>query len=427
MINDRDHRARCNLFVGSRTGWKGSSAEDKVSHVGGPMWKTFASLFFAVAVAMLGIGIIAPILPVYVKTFSASGLMVGIIMGAFSLSRGLLGPFIGRLSDRVGRKRILVAGLGIFALVSLCYSLAGNVWQLVLVRVIQGAASVMVTPIAQGYVGDISPVGKEGQMMNLFYSSMFIGVGLGPLLGGALADLWSVHAAFAGMGILSALSLLLVAMTVPVDHIQSRTKKAEPISQRPIVPLRQIAKNDAVKAILVYVATRGFWRQGFNTFYPLFAGPVLGWSSLEIGYVMSGYFIAGGLFQIPFGFLADRWPRNPQIILGSFAAPLLLLLVPYVNSLAWVMVVVFSIGMLSAFSRASILAIRTELGRTHGMATLAGLHGSAFAAGQMIGPMACGAAVDLFGITAAFPLGSLIGVLGSFAVIVWLRKAARTG
>ena len=374
---------------------------------------------------MLGIGIIAPILPLYVETFSASGLMIGIIMGAFSLSRGLLGPFVGRLSDRIGRKRFILAGLGIFAVVSLFYSLAGNIWQLVLVRIFQGAASVMVTPIAQGYVGDITPIGKEGRMMNLFYSSMFIGVGLGPLLGGVLTDLWSYHAAFAGMGILSALSLLLIAVTLPTDHGQA---KRLPEEQRPrsIIPLRQIAKNDAVKAILAYVATRGFWRQGFNTFYPLFAVSMLGWSASDVGYIMSGYFIAGGLFQIPFGFLADRWPRNPQIILGSFAAPLMLLLIPFMRSFAGVMAVVFSIGMLSAFSRASILAIRTELGRTHGMATLAGLHGSAFASGQMIGPVVCGAVVDVFGLSAVFPFGSLIGGLGSFAVILWLRRAARS-
>ena len=387
------------------------------------MWKTFASLFIAVAVAMLGIGIISPILPLYVETFSASGLVIGIIMGAFSLSRGLLGPFVGRLSDRIGRRRFLLAGLGIFALVSLCYSLAGNVWQLILVRIIQGAASVMVTPIAQGYVGDITPVGKEGRMMNLFYSSMFIGVGVGPLLGGVLTDMWSYHAAFAGMGILSALSLLLVAMTLPADHVQVRRTQTK--RQRSIIPLRQIAKHDAVKAILTYVATRGFWRQGFNTFYPLFAVAILGWSASEVGYIMSAYFIAGGLFQIPFGFLADRWPRHPQIILGSFGAPLVLLLIPFVRSFSGVMAVVFSIGMLSAFSRASILAIRTELGRSHGMATLAGLHGSAFASGQMIGPIICGVMVDLFGVSAAFPFGSLVGVLGSVGVILWLRRAAK--
>lgn len=396
-----------------------------MSTVGGiRMWKTFASLFFAVAVAMLGIGIIAPILPLYVETFAASGLMIGIIMGAFSLSRGLLGPFVGRLSDRIGRKRFILVGLGIFAAVSLCYSLAGNVWQLILVRILQGAASVMVTPIAQGYVGDITPLGKEGRMMNLFYSSMFIGTGLGPLLGGVLTDLWSVHAAFAGMGILSFVSLLMVAMTLPADHSRIQVRRSE---QRPrsIIPLRQIAKHDGVKAILAYVATRGFWRQGFNTFYPLFAVSMLGWSASEVGYIMSGYFIAGGLFQIPFGFLADRWPRHPQIILGSFAAPLMLLLIPFMRSFAGVMVVVFSIGMLSAFSRASILAIRTELGRTHGMATLAGLHGSAFASGQMIGPVVCGVVVDVFGLSAVFPFGSLVGGLGSLAVIVWLRRAAR--
>lgn len=387
------------------------------------MWKTFASLFLAVAVAMLGIGVIAPILPLYVETFSATAMMIGIIMGSFSLSRGLLGPLVGRLSDRIGRKRILMAGLGIFAIVSLCYSLAANTWQLIVIRVIQGAASVMVTPIAQGYVGDISPIGKEGRMMNLFYSSMFIGVGLGPLLGGALTDLWTYHAAFAGMGLLSLLSLLLVAITVPVDHVRAKT--STPREKQAIVPLHQIAKNDAVKAILVYVATRGFWRQGFNTFYPLFAVPVLGWSTSQVGYIMSAYFIAGGLFQIPFGFLADRWPRRPQIILGSFAAPLLLLLVPFVHSFSGVMAVVFSIGVLSAFSRASILAIRTELGRSHGMATLAGLHGSAFAFGQMIGPVACGGAVDLLGVTAAFPLGSAVGVLGSLGVILWLRRSAK--
>jgi len=390
------------------------------------MWSTFASLFIAVAVAMLGIGIIAPILPLYADTLSTSALAIGGIMAAFSLSRGVLGPFVGRWSDRVGRKRILLLGLGTFALVSLCYSLASTVWQLIVVRAVQGAASVMVTPIAQGYVGDMTPVGREGRMMNLFYAAMFIGVGLGPLLGGVLSDLWSYHAAFAGMGLLSTISLILVAWTVPADHAQPERRVAARGDASPIVPLRQITRHNTVKAILTYVATRGFWRQGFNTFYPLFAVSTLGWSSSDVGTVMSAYFIAGGLFQIPFGVLADRWPRKPQILLGSFAAPLLLLLIPFVRGYPAVLAVVFSIGALSAFSRASILAIRTELGRSHGMATLAGLHGSAFASGQMLGPVVCGGVVDAFGLAAAFPFGSLVGVLGSIGVILWLRLSERS-
>ncbi|MBU0595289.1 MFS transporter [Candidatus Bipolaricaulota bacterium] len=77
---------------------------------------TFVSLFIAVAVAMLGIGIIAPILPLYADTFGASGLAVGLVFSAFSVSRFALGPFVGRFSDRVGRKRIMLVGLAAFTI-----------------------------------------------------------------------------------------------------------------------------------------------------------------------------------------------------------------------------------------------------------------------------------------------------------------------
>jgi len=398
------------------------------------MWKAFASLFVAVAVAMLGIGIISPILPLYAETFSASGLAIGLVFAAFSISRALLGPFVGRFSDRFGRKPMILIGLGVFAAVSLCYSLAATIWQLALVRVVQGAASVMVTPIAQAYVGDITPPGKEGRMMNLFYTSMFMGVAFGPLLGGLLTQWWSFHAAFAGMGILSALSLVLVAITVPLDEQRKRSLAAAPTQRRrslrellgtarhDVRKILQVFRHDAVKAILAYVSTRGMWRQGFNAFYPLFAVSMMGWTESQVGLVLSAYFFAGGIFQIPFGYLADRWPRIPQIVFGSFAAPLLLLLIPFVRSTWGVLAVVFAIGALSAFSRASILAIRTQLGRTHGMATLAGLHGSAFASGQAVGPVMFGAVADAMGLGAVFPFGSLLGALGSVAVVLWLRR-----
>jgi len=90
-------------------------------------------------------------------------------------------------------------------------------------------------------------------------------------------------------------------------------------------------KNDAVKAIAVYMATRGFWRQGFNTFYPL-------------------------------GYLANRYPRLPQIVLGSTFAPLVLFAVPFIRHVWVIILITFAMGAFSAFSRASIIAIRTELG-----------------------------------------------------------------
>ena len=109
---------------------------------------------------MLGIGIIAPILPLYADTFGASGLAVGLVFSAFSISRFALGPFVGRFSDRVGRKRIMLVGLAAFTVMSVLYIIAESIWQLAAFRLLQGAASVMVTPIAQAYVGDITPPGR---------------------------------------------------------------------------------------------------------------------------------------------------------------------------------------------------------------------------------------------------------------------------
>ncbi len=145
------------------------------------MRRIFVSLF--IAVAMLGVGIIAPLLPLSTSTpFKATGVSAGFVFS--SLSRRLLGPFIGRLSDRIGRKRILMIGLASYTLVSVLYALAMSLWQLGIFRFVQGAATVMVTPIVQANIGDITPQGKEGRTMNLFYSSMFLGMALGPLLAG---------------------------------------------------------------------------------------------------------------------------------------------------------------------------------------------------------------------------------------------------
>jgi len=382
--------------------------------------RTFAALFFATATALLGLGIISPILPLYARTFSASGIQIGLVFTAFSVSRTLLGPFVGRLSDRVGRKPLILLGLAGYAAVSVLYARSGTLWELGVFRFLQGIASVMVTPLAQAYVGDLTPVGKEGRYMNAFYASQFIGMALGPLLGGTIGAAWSYEAAFYVMGALSVVSFLLVALTVPTDRGTERSRAAQPA-----IPLRRVLRNDAVKAMSIYVATRGFWRQSFNTFYPLLAVTAAGAGEASVGLVLSTYMFAEGILQVPFGFLADRYPRIRQIVVGSVFAPLVLPAVPFVGSVWGVCLLTFAMGAFSALGRSSLVAIRTELGRTHGMGTLAGLQGSAFAFGQMLGPLASGAVVDTVGLFAVFPFGSAVGMLGTGLVITWIRRWLR--
>jgi len=384
----------------------------------GAIRRAFVSLFLSVIAVRVGIGIISPILPLYAEQFTASGIQIGFLFSAFSLARLVLAPAIGRLSDRGGRKRWIQAGLVVFAGLSVLYVLASRYWHITLLRILQGAASILVTPLAQAYVGDITPKGHEGRYMNAFYAAMFLGMALGPVLGGTFAQRWSYEAAFYAMGALALVSLVLVGRLVPAKLRKGSADEGP----KEIVPLRTVFRNDAVRGIFFYFATRGFWRQGFNTFYPLFAVAAAGLGESQIGLVLSVYMLGGGLLQIPFGWLADRCSRFPQIIIGSLAAPLMLLLIPSVRGLAGAVAVVFLMGAFSALSRASVVAIRTEIGRTHGMGTLAGLHSSAFSTGQLLGPIAFGAIADGFGVQAVFWFGGAVGLIGSIFVFRSFRK-----
>ncbi len=127
--------------------------------------KIFGALFFSIFAVVTGVGIVVPLLPVYAHDLGASGLTIGLIFGAFSLSRTAFMPYFGRLSDKKGRKPYIMAGLIGYALISIAFIASEDVQALIFFRFIQGIASAMIMPIAQAYIGDITPAGREGTTM----------------------------------------------------------------------------------------------------------------------------------------------------------------------------------------------------------------------------------------------------------------------
>ena len=164
--------------------------------------KSLPILTLSIFSSMLGAGIIAPLLPLYADNLGASVIWIGIIFAAFSISRSVFIPIFGRLSDSNGRKVFLSIGLFSFSVISLGYIWADSVQGLTLVRLVQGAAGVMVILIAQAYVGDISPEGEEGRKfgmgstLGVFAMAFSIGMAIGPLLGGFMADVFNLNSAF---------------------------------------------------------------------------------------------------------------------------------------------------------------------------------------------------------------------------------------
>lgn len=147
-----------------------------------------ATLFAAVFIAMLGIGVIIPVLPQFAAQLGAGGFALGVITAAFSLSRGLLQPLVGDWSDRRGRKRFIVMGLIIYGMVGLLVPLAQSVAHLVYIRILQGIGAAMIVPVAMAYTSSLSPPGQEGKYMGMMNASLFCGIGFGPVIGGIIAD-----------------------------------------------------------------------------------------------------------------------------------------------------------------------------------------------------------------------------------------------
>lgn len=155
-----------------------------------------AILLLSVMIALLGIGIIVPVMPVFAVSLGAGGLALGSIIAVFSITRTVLQPVVGNLSDRWGRKGFLVSGLLIYSVVGLILPEATTVFNLIMIRCLHGVGSAMIVPVAMAYVGEMAPLGQEGRYMGMLNIAIFSGIGGGPLLGGVFTDIWGMAAAF---------------------------------------------------------------------------------------------------------------------------------------------------------------------------------------------------------------------------------------
>ena len=163
----------------------------------------------------LGVGIISPILPILVENMGVGGILIGLIFSSFSISRLLFLPLFGTLSDRYGRRIIILLGLFLYSIIALLYIAAKDPFQLILVRFLHGMSSAMAIPVIFALVASVSPPGEEGKFMGILNRSIFFGMAFGPFIGGLLADITDESFAFVFMSLMSLISLLIAAVTIP--------------------------------------------------------------------------------------------------------------------------------------------------------------------------------------------------------------------
>lgn len=379
--------------------------------------KIFATLFLAVLVTTVGAGMVAPLLPIYANGLGAGGFQIGLIFGAFSLTRSIFVPYFGKLSDRKGRKPFLTAGLFIYFLLSLLYAYSKSIETLILLRLGQGFASAMILPVAQAYVGIITPKEKEGQTMGLFNTSLYIGLSIGPLLGGAVNDWYNIKVSFLSMGALTFLGFLLCVLLLPRED--SPNDRGSMIRITPIAYL-ELLRGPKIFSLFTF---RACFTTGIGVtwaFLPLLASTKFGFSSSAIGViVMMNVFIAG-IFQAPMGWLADHFSRKILVITGGILAIISILLLNAATTFGGLTLANGLFGLAGGISFPAIMALGVIEGRrTNAMGSVMGLLALGHSLGMLLGPLIGGALVDIFSFSVIFISGAVI--LGA-GTVIFLRN-----
>ncbi len=376
--------------------------------------KVFPILALSIFSSMLGVGIVAPLLPLYAENLGATGIWIGIIFAGFSISRTIFMPITGWLSDRWGRKLLLSIGLFSYSIISLGYIWADSVSQLTLVRLINGATAGMIIPIAQAYVGDISPEGEEGTWMGYFNAAFFAGFGFGPLIGGILTDHFGMNVAFSTMGGLNLLAFLVVALFLPEARQRKMAASLHP-------SFSEMCTSGMIKGLFSFRLASSLGRGIFATFLPIFAGIYIGLSPTLIGVLLAVNILLMSLFQLYGGHIADRFNRRTLIVIGGLTNLAFLALIP-LGSNFWQLLGICALGSLGgavALPAASALAI--EEGKRFGMGSTMAMFNMAFSIGMAIGPLLSGVLADVANINSVFYFGASMSLVGA-GLFIWFTR-----
>lgn len=320
------------------------------------MSKEKAIIIFTVAIDVIGLGIIIPVLPIYVESFGLSAFSVTLLFSVYSFFSFLSAPFLGALSDKIGRRPVLIASIASTSLGWFVFAMSHTLPFLMLGRIIDGLAAGNFST-AQSSISDLSKDAKE-RAGNLGIIGMIFGLGfiVGPFIGGMLSRI-SHSAPFWFVGAMALLNVTLAYFFLPETN--KHIDKDRKIDWNPTKPLIAAAKNIKLRTLYIVWFMFNIIAVGANTVFALYLGKAYGFSPFTTGVFFTGIGLVLAFNQ---GFLLKKfWLvkfREKQLILvmlGFFALGFLLM---SIHSL-----LLFILGMiLTAFGQSTLgVAMTSEI------------------------------------------------------------------
>ena len=355
-----------------------------------------------------------PTLPILAQQIGAGKAAIGLIAAASTITGILTSLPAGLLSDRRGRRPVLIASGLVFFTAPLLYFLIHSAWQLALVRIYHGLATAVFGPVAMAYVADLAPV-RRGERLGYYTSATLVGRALAPVVGGAiLAGLgaWQgVYAVCAAAGLLA-----LVGMFLLPEPQAAAAATAEKVERAPI---RAVFANRSILVTSMAEAAQFLAFGALEAFLPLYALSV-GVNEAAVGLLFGVQVGVRTVARPLMGILSDRYGRKQPIVLGLAVVGLSMAL--FAQTRSWLALVALSaaFGAGLSIATAATSAFVADLAPSEGRGAALGYMSTIMDVGQATGPILLGFILAGASYQAGFAaIGALVlGAMALFAAAV---------
>lgn len=352
------------------------------------MNRSLIVIFTAIVLDAVGIGLVFPILPRLLQDVTRAVDVVpyiGVLAALYAAMQFVFAPVLGALSDRLGRRPVLLVSLAGAAINYLFLAFAPKLWMLFLGRAIAGLTSANIS-VAQAYLTDITPEGERARRFGLFSAMFGAGFIVGPVLGGLLGDHW-LRLPFVLAAGLNACNLALALFLLP----ESRTPSREPLDVAALNPLRPMRWVLSMKPLLSVIAIfflLSATGEAYGTCWALWGNDAFHWNGMWIGLSLGAFGLCQALAQayLP-GPAARLFGERAAILIGLAGAGIALIVMAFATR-GWVVFAIMPVFVLGGIGVPALQSLATRLVDEGRQGQLQGVLASTISLASIIAPLA---------------------------------------
>jgi DHA1 family tetracycline resistance protein-like MFS transporter len=342
-------------------------------------------IFLTVLIDMIGFGIVIPILPLYSQHFNAAPWQIGLLFGSFSMMQLIAAPILGRWSDRIGRRPILLLSILGTALSFLILGLANSLGMLFLGRIIDGISGGNIST-AQAYIADVTPLDKRSSAMGLIGAAFGLGFVFGPAIGGLLGQ-YSYQLPFFVASGLALVNTIAIYLYLPESLTEERRKLHSAGGSLSLSESWKAAQESKLGTVMICTLLSTIAFSLVTALFTLFTANRLHWNVRDNGILFAyigilGVIIQGGMIRR----LVPRTGERPLIILGCVCLVLSMALLPISSSVGLVVLASSLLAIGNGFVTPLLSGLASKSTDPKSQGSVMGLMQSISSLGRMVGP-----------------------------------------